>query len=122
MGARIRFLFTPRFLGVAETQDVPLYPLYFNITESINTVPLRYIESDVCSKKTAINQYINAIEYTSYGVLVLSALPAKIVGLELFGVLQVSFLSLASMDELNPLMSSLTKLSPTNGFNIKVDS
>ena len=81
MGAQVRFLFTPRYLGVAETQNVPLYPLFFNITESINTVPLRYMESDVCSQKTAINTYIDAVEYTSYGVLALSALPAKIVGL-----------------------------------------
>jgi len=54
-------------------------------------------------------------------VLILSALPAKIVGLELFGVLQLTFLSLGSIDHLNPLQASLTKLSSSNGLNLKID-
>jgi hypothetical protein len=43
------------------------------------------------------------------------------VGLELFGVLQLTFLSLGSVDHLNPLQASLTKLSSTNGLNLKLD-
>ena len=65
---------------------------------------------------------LEGIEYSSYGVLLLSAMPGKIVGLELFGVIQLAFLSLGSMDHLNPLHASFTKLSGSNGLNLKIDS
>ena len=61
------------------------------------------------------------MEYLSYGILILSALPAKIVGLELFGVIQLTFLSLGSMDHLNPLHASFTKLKGSNGLTLKLD-
>jgi hypothetical protein len=51
----------------------------------------------------------------------ISALPCKIVGLELFGVLQLSFLTLGDIDHLNPLLASFTQLSSSNGLNLKVD-
>ena len=62
------------------------------------------------------------MQYASYGTLLISALPCKIVGLELFGVLQLSFLSLGSYDYMNPLVSSFTKLSLSNGLRLKLDS
>lgn len=100
---------------------MPLYPVTFQIGESINSVALRHLNADVCHNKDVVNTYVDAVEYASYGVLILSALPAKIVGLELFGVLQLCFLSLGSIDHLNPLQASLTKLSSTNGLSLTID-
>ena len=121
VGARVKFLFTPKLMNVADVAYVPLYPVRFNITDSINSVQLKYREDSVCKAKEVVNNYIDTAEYASYGVLILSALPCKIVGLELFGVMQISFLSLGSMDQLNPIMSSFTKLSSTNGFKFNID-
>ena len=40
----------------------------------------------------------------------------------MFGVMQMSFLSIGSINQLNPVSSSLTKLSSTNGYRFKIDS
>ena len=40
----------------------------------------------------------------------------------MFGVMQMSFLSIGSINQLNPVSSSLTKLSSTNGYRLKIDS
>jgi hypothetical protein len=108
-------------VAVNSISHVPLYPLYFTIGESVNSIPLKYHKDDVCSTKEIVNTNLDTITYASYGMLALSALPAKVVGLELFGVIQLSFLSLGSMDHLNPLHSSFTKLSFSNGFRMKLD-
>jgi len=60
------------------------------------------------------------VQYTSYGVLFLSMLPCKIVGLELFGVLQLAFISLGSLDNINLMQSPLKKLKSTNGLNLDI--
>lgn len=65
-----------------------------------------------------MSTYVSAVQYTSYGVMAISTLPAKIVGLELMGVLQLSYLSLGNIDHLNPLLSSLTQLSGSNGAKL----
>jgi hypothetical protein len=75
----------------------------------------------MCAKKEIVNKYVDSVVYASYGLLIISALPGKIVGLELFGVLQLTFLSLGTIDHLNPLQASLTKLSSTNGLTLKLD-
>jgi hypothetical protein len=121
VGLSVLFLFMPKYLGVAEVADVPLYRIEFVIPESLNSVQLKYQPEEVCEQKEKVNKYLDVVEYASYGVLALSVLPAKIVGLELFGVLQLAFLGLGSIDHLNPLEASLTKLSASNGYNFKID-
>ena len=63
---------------------------------------------------------VSVIEYSSYGVLILSALPCKIVGLELFGVLQLAFISLGSIDNINLMQSPLAKIKGVNGLNLDI--
>ena len=53
--------------------------------------------------------------------MVASAIPCKIVGLELMGVLQLSYLSLGNIDHLNPVLASLTAFSGSNGMKIDMD-
>jgi hypothetical protein len=57
-----------------------------------------------------------AIEYTSYGTMLLSVLPCKIVGLELTGVIQLAFFSLGSMDNVNIMMSPMMGMKGINGY------
>ena len=45
-------------------------------------------------------------------------LPCKIIGLELFGVLQLAFISLGSLDNINLMQSPLKRLKATNGLNL----
>ena len=97
----------PSQLNVPSTASIGLYPLFVNLT-SDNSVLLRYYSEDVCSKKNSVTAFVNSVKYLSYVVLIFSAVPAKIVGLELFGVLQLSFLTLGNIDHLNPLLASFT--------------
>jgi len=60
------------------------------------------------------------IEYGSYGVMLLSVFPAKIVGLELTGVIQLAFFSLGSMDNVNVLMSPMMAMKGINGFAMSI--
>jgi len=62
------------------------------------------------------------VEYGSYGVLILSALPAKIVGLELFGVLQLAFFSIANMNDVNTMLAPISEMKGVNGLNLDIDN
>jgi hypothetical protein len=64
----------------------------------------------------------NAIEYATYGIMIVSALPCKIIGLEASGVLQLAFLSIASMDDINILLSPMKGLKGINGFAFSLGS
>ena len=48
VGIKVKFYFTPSLMDVAETKDVPLYGVRFYITDSINSVKLKYRANDVC--------------------------------------------------------------------------
>ncbi len=58
-----------------------------------------------------------AIQYASFATLLLS-FPSKIVGLQLFGVLQLSYLTLGSMDNVNLMLQPLAKMGGVNGFKL----
>ena len=56
-----------------------------------------YFSEDDYQKKNDMEAHAELILYMSYAILFLSALPCKIIGLELFGVLQLAYFSLAQM-------------------------
>ena len=58
------------------------------------------------------------MEYSSFAVLIVSSLSAKIIGLELFGVLQMSYISLGSLDNINLMLSPMKNLKGLSGYNI----
>jgi hypothetical protein len=62
----------------------------------------------------------NIIEYATYGIMALSVLPCKIVGLEASGVIQLAFLSIASMDDVNVLLSPMKGLKGINGYALSI--
>lgn len=58
-----------------------------------------------------------AAVYSSYGVLFLGLFCDKVIGVELFGVMQVAFLSLSDMNSVQPLLAPLMNFSIVNGYN-----
>ena len=50
-----------------------------------------------------------------------SALPCKIVGLELFGVLQLAHLSIGNMDNVNTMLTPLMGLKGVHGPTVKLN-
>jgi hypothetical protein len=60
------------------------------------------------------------IEIASFVTLFLAIIPGKIIGLELFGVLQLSYFSLGSIDSVNVLLSPLMNMKEVNGYSISV--
>ena len=83
-----------------------------------NNMPAMYYDSVNCTTVSQLSTLVQAVEYSSFGVLLLSALPCKIVGLELFGVLQLSYISLGSLDNINLMQSPLKLLKATNGYSL----
>ena len=56
------------------------------------------------------------MEYGSYGVMAASAIPCKVVGLEMMGVLQLAHLSVGSMDNVSPLLTPLMDMKGVHGY------
>jgi hypothetical protein len=54
--------------------------------------------------------------------MLLSALPCKIVGLELTGVLQLAFFSLGSLDSVNVMMAPMLDMGGINGLTLDLGS
>lgn len=77
-----------------------------------------FLTEDLCQSKKIIEYMAEGIEVASYGVLILSLIPGKIIGLELFGVLQLAFISIGSIDQVNPFLAPIMSLTSVNGLNI----
>jgi hypothetical protein len=60
------------------------------------------------------------MEYASYGTLIASAVPSKIVGLELFGVLQLAHINIGNMDNVNTMMTPLMGMKGVHGFTMNL--
>lgn len=63
-----------------------------------------------------------AAQVLSYIIFVGGLFSNKIIGLELMGVLQISFLILADLKLVNPLLAPLLTMKSLNGFNIALGS
>lgn len=85
-----------------------------------NNVPALYCQEETCAYRNSTDTLILYGSYASYGVLILSLIPCKIVGLELFGVLQLAYFSLGSVDEINVLLSPLMGMGYLNGYKFHI--
>ena len=65
---------------------------------------------------------LKSAQIISYAILIVSILSCKIVGLELFGVLQLSYFTLSSHSFLNVYLAPLTKFKTFNGLNLDITS
>lgn len=61
---------------------------------------------------------LKVMQVFSYFILIISIISCKIVGLELFGVLQLSYFTLGSHDFINIYLSPLANFKTLNGLNI----
>ena len=85
---------------------MPLITVTVLLLSSNNLLIVYYTPSD-CEAKKNMRGFAKAVQYASYGTLALSALPCKIVGLELFGVLQLAHISTGNMDNVNTMLTPL---------------
>jgi hypothetical protein len=60
------------------------------------------------------------LETASFITFFLTMIPGKIIGLELFGVLQLAYFSLGSIDSVNVLLSPLMRMKELNGYSTPV--
>ena len=61
-----------------------------------------------------------SMEITSYATLALSTISCKIIGIELFGVMQLSFFTLADNDQINLYLTPLLNTRSLNGYNVRI--
>jgi cysteine-rich repeat protein len=113
----VQFILDPTALMIPQTNGYPPITLTFNVVPTNNVLALYYEES-VCKSASTMKKLAAVLEYGSYATMALSALPCKIVGLELTGVIQLSFFSMASMDNVNIMMSPMMGMKGINGFAI----
>lgn len=91
----------------------------FKDKEATLEVPM-YSEEE-CQKLEPIQKVTEAMEYVSYILLAFAIVCAKIVGVELFAVLQLAHLSLAEHEIINLYLTPLMKWYSVNGYNLKVE-
>lgn len=63
---------------------------------------------------------MDIIQISSYILLVISLLSCKIIGLELFGILQLSYFALIEHDFVVLYLQPLTKFRTFNGLNLMI--
>ena len=81
--------------------------------------PMFYTEEE-CSGAEDVQKLFEGIQGISYAILFASLISCKIVGIELFGVLQLAFFNLADHDFLNIYLAPLAEFKTFNGINIDV--
>jgi hypothetical protein len=113
------FLFDPTALSIPQTIGYPPISMTFDVLPTNNVLALFY-ENDVCESTASLKKLVTAVEYGSYATMALSFLPCKIVGLEVIGVGQLAFFSMASMDNVNIMMSPMMALRGMNGYTHKL--
>jgi hypothetical protein len=118
---KVSYYFSPKSLGVLQTVDIPLIVVDV-IMEPTNNIQLIYYEDFICKKKENIQKLAKTVEYASYGTLIASALPCKIVGLELFGVLQLAHINVGNMDYVNTMMTPLMGMKGVHGLALGLGS
>jgi cysteine-rich repeat protein len=115
----VTFFFAPALLGVNETSTIPIITVSVLLLSDNNLALIYYPQAD-CDSKASVRALAKTVEYASYGTLALSALPCKIVGLELFGVLQLAYLSTGNMDNVNTMLTPLMEMKGVQGFSMNM--
>lgn len=86
-----------------------------------SNMPLIYYTDGECGSKENVQNLAVAIVVISYFVMFFSLISLKIVGLQLFGVLQLAHFSLATHDSVNMYLQPLLKWKYVNGFNVETN-
>lgn len=89
--------------------------------ESDDNLPLSYYNESVYEKEQEYDKAYKVGIALSYGVMAVGMFCDKVNGVELFGVWQIAFLSLSTINKVQPLLAPLMKLGIVNGFNSMVN-
>lgn len=91
-----------------------------NITimaQASNNLPFMFYTEEDLAKQDEVADSVNALEIITYVIFFLSMIPCKIIGLELIGVMQLAYFSLAQQENINVLLEPFMKMNEINGFN-----
>lgn len=93
----------------------------FSIVSTVrptNNLAAIYCSDGTCKLRKSSSVYETAQSTIAYVGLFFSLFSLKIVGLEMFGVIQLSFFILSDYDYVNPLLIGVLGRSEVNGINI----
>ena len=90
------------------------------MTQANNNLPFMFYTDEQLEKQEEISQSVQTLETASFAVFALSLIPAKINGLELMGVMQLSYFSLAQQENVNALLEPFMRMNEVNGFNPRI--
>ena len=113
-GVNGSFTFNPSYYGsFFATPDTT-----FQVTvDPSNNLPAIVYNSDTYQQTDTMKKVYDAAVYTSYGLFALGLLCDKVIGVELFGVLQLAYLCVSDLNNVQPLLSPLMNMSIVNGYN-----
>ena len=83
-----------------------------------SSVPLLLYSEDECEGEEIVQSVVKGVQGASYFVALLALLTGKIVGLELFGVLQLAYFALGSYTSLDIYLAPLVEFKKSNGFSV----
>lgn len=87
-----------------------------------DAVPDLLYSEEECQSKNNVKSLTEAIAIISYFIMFFSLISIKIVGLELFGVLQLAYFNLSDHDFVNLYLSPLLSWRYLNGFNFNLNN
>jgi hypothetical protein len=90
------------------------------LTQANNNLPFMFYTDEQLEKQQEVAESVQTLEVVSFTVFALSLAPAKINGLELMGVLQLAYFSLAQQENVNVLLEPFMRMSEVNGFNPRI--
>lgn len=82
-----------------------------------NNLPFIFYDEAEIQKQEASFNSVRGLEIITFVILFLSLIPAKIIGLELTGVLQLAYFSLIQEKNINALLEPFMTMKEINGFN-----
>lgn len=92
---------------------------YVNATYNPTPPALFYSEQE-CAVGPNVHKLLRSYAFSGYAILGVSLFSAKIIGLELFGVLQLSYFALAEQSFLNLYLAPMLDFKLVNGFNMAI--
>ena len=87
------------------------------MVKASNNLPFMFYTEEELLRQEEVSQSAKNLEIATFVIFFLSLIPAKINGLELIGVLQLAYFSLAQQQNINALLEPFMTMKIVNGFN-----
>ena len=87
------------------------------LVQSNNNLPFMFYTEEELQQQEEASQSAKGLEIATFVIFFLSLIPAKILGLELIGVFQLAYFSLAQQENVNALLEPFMTMKAVNGFN-----